>query len=191
MTSKEKHGKGRLSRTEIRAARRDRRNRRRRILRTATFSAVLIVALLFIFSLFAGSLPISFGGGQSGVGQRYPDQGGNIHIDQGESHPPYNSTPATSGWHYSAPGLAPAKWGIHSDVLPDEVLVHNLEHGGVAFAGLPAAIESLANHSSETRWQAEVAVIEGADHHYREGRHELNSELIRWLRRQNQIIDPS
>ena len=66
-----------------------------------------------------------------------------------------------------------------------------LEHGGVAFAGLPTAIESLANHSTETRWQAEVAVIEGADHHYREGRHELNSELIRWLRRQNRIIDPS
>ena len=27
--------------------------------------------------------------------------------------------------------LAPAPWGVHSEVLEDEVLVHNLEHGGV------------------------------------------------------------
>ena len=66
-----------------------------------------------------------------------------------------------------------------------------LEHGGVAFAGLPAAIETLASRSTETRWQPEVTVIEGADHHYRQGRGELNSELIHWLERQNRMIDPS
>ncbi|MFQ5795987.1 MAG: DUF3105 domain-containing protein [Candidatus Bipolaricaulia bacterium] len=49
------------------------------------------------------------------------------HIGQGQSHPPYNSVPATSGWHY--PFTAP--WGVHTEPIPDELQVHNLEHGGV------------------------------------------------------------
>ena len=67
--------------------------------------------------------------GSEGPGQRLPDQG-RQHISPGTDHPPYSSVPATSGWHYSAP-LAPAAWGVHDKELPDEVLVHNLEHGGV------------------------------------------------------------
>ncbi len=62
-------------------------------------------------------------------GRRFADQGG-VHIEPGDTHPPYNSKPATSGWHYSGT-LAPAPWGFYSDALPDEVLVHNLEHGGI------------------------------------------------------------
>ena len=70
-------------------------------------------------------------GTRSGVpGVRVPDQGRD-HIQRGQSHPPYNSVPATSGWHYSIRGVAPASWGVHDEVLPDEALVHNLEHGGV------------------------------------------------------------
>ncbi len=59
-------------------------------------------------------------------GERYPSQG-NAHIGLGDAHPPYNSTPATSGWHYPAP----APWGLYEEPLPDEVLIHNLEHGGI------------------------------------------------------------
>ncbi len=66
---------------------------------------------------------------QTTPGERYPDQG-NTHIDLGADHPPYNSTPATSGWHYPVP-LAPVHWGLYAEPLPDEVLVHNLEHGGI------------------------------------------------------------
>lgn len=62
-------------------------------------------------------------------GERYPSQG-NAHIALDQAHPPYNSTPATSGWHYSVP-LAPVPWGLYEDPLPDEVLIHNLEHGGI------------------------------------------------------------
>ena len=50
------------------------------------------------------------------------------HVIPGEEHDRYNSAPATSGWHFGAP-VAPARWGIHTIPLPDEVLVHNLEHG--------------------------------------------------------------
>ncbi|MFC4552340.1 DUF3105 domain-containing protein, partial [Halorussus sp. GCM10023401] len=33
----------------------------------------------------------------------------------------------TSGWHYSRP----AEWGFYDQALPDERVVHNLEHGGI------------------------------------------------------------
>ena len=58
--------------------------------------------------------------------QDFPSQG-QTHIPIGQSHPPYNSNPPTSGWHYDTP----ADWGIYDAVLPDETLVHNLEHGGI------------------------------------------------------------
>jgi hypothetical protein len=100
--------------------------------RLAAFIGIATVAGLFILSLFAGSLPITIGGGapSGDAGQRVADLGG-THISRGESHPPYNSVPATSGWHYGDEG-SPTRWGVHSEALPDEVLVHNLEHGGVS-----------------------------------------------------------
>lgn len=55
-----------------------------------------------------------------------PDQG-RPHVLPGQPHPPYNSNPPTSGWHYTAT----AQWGFYDRVLPDELVVHNLEHGEV------------------------------------------------------------
>ena len=49
------------------------------------------------------------------------------HIATGAPHPPYNSNPPTSGHHYGQP----AEWGVYKEQLPDEQLIHNLEHGGV------------------------------------------------------------
>jgi len=60
------------------------------------------------------------------LGQAFPNQG-QEHIAIGARHPPYNSNPPTSGPHY----LQPAAWGIYQDELPDEELIHNLEHGGI------------------------------------------------------------
>ncbi len=49
------------------------------------------------------------------------------HIAVGASHDAYNSNPPTSGPHYDQP----ANWGVYQKELPDEQLVHNLEHGGI------------------------------------------------------------
>jgi len=57
---------------------------------------------------------------------RYPSQGQD-HIAVGQAHPAYNSNPPTSGWHY----INPAAWGVYTETLPDEQLIHNLEHGGI------------------------------------------------------------
>lgn len=59
-------------------------------------------------------------------GESFPSQG-NIHIQLGADHPPYNSDPPTSGWHTG--DLAP--WQSYDFVVPDERLIHNLEDGGV------------------------------------------------------------
>ena len=67
-----------------------------------------------------------------GPGQRIDDLG-TIHISSGDDHPPYNSVPATSGWHYGQP-LAPTRWGIHDAFLENEVQIHNLEHGGIGIS---------------------------------------------------------
>ncbi|MDQ3700453.1 MAG: DUF3105 domain-containing protein [Chloroflexota bacterium] len=53
---------------------------------------------------------------------------GRVHIARGATHPAYNSTPPTSGWHY-ADAVAPP--GISAQQIPDEVQVHNLEHGEI------------------------------------------------------------
>jgi len=52
---------------------------------------------------------------------------GQTHIEVGATHPAYNSNPPTSGWHY----VQPANWGVYQEELPDETLIHNLEHGGI------------------------------------------------------------
>ncbi len=56
----------------------------------------------------------------------YPDQGRD-HIANGSSHDSYNSNPPTSGPHY-------VEWAtdrFYEREIPDEHLVHNLEHGDV------------------------------------------------------------
>lgn len=59
----------------------------------------------------------------------YVPSQGNAHLARvGEPHPPYNSDPPTSGPHLGG-GMGP--WGISRDPIPRELLVHNLEDGGV------------------------------------------------------------
>src|SRR5262249_32423951 len=63
-----------------------------------------------------------------------------------ETIPPYNSTPPTSGPHL--PYVAP--WGIHTEQIPDQLQVHNLEDGGVLVQyncpdGCPDLVAKLKN----------------------------------------------
>ncbi len=58
--------------------------------------------------------------------QSFPTQG-QAHIRPNEPHPPYNSNPPTSGWHWDDE----QEWGIYTTPQIQEQLVHNLEHGGI------------------------------------------------------------
>ena len=59
-------------------------------------------------------------------GTKASDQG-NRHVQNSESHEPYNTDPPTSGPHL--PYIAP--WGVHTRPVQLELQVHNLEDGGV------------------------------------------------------------
>ena len=66
-----------------------------------------------------------------------PDEG-RSHITVGNINANYITRPATSGGHWPVTGPneetpfgAPARWGNYTLEIPDETLVHNLEHGGI------------------------------------------------------------
>ncbi|MFQ5795188.1 MAG: DUF3105 domain-containing protein, partial [Candidatus Bipolaricaulia bacterium] len=59
------------------------------------------------------------------AGEAVPILGAN-HVPEG-TRITYNSNPPTSGAHWPQP----AQWDVYSFPLPDEQLVHNLEHGGI------------------------------------------------------------
>jgi hypothetical protein len=59
--------------------------------------------------------------------QEFPDLG-TTHLPDGEVYTQYNSNPPTSGPH--APRFLP-RWGVYDQAVPKEMLVHNMEHGGV------------------------------------------------------------
>ncbi len=75
-------------------------------------------------------------------GEAIPEQPAE-HIRPGEPLPGlYLSNPPVSGWHYPQP----AKWGVYDEELPDQTLIHNLEHGGVWISYKPdAPPELIAN----------------------------------------------
>jgi hypothetical protein len=91
----------------------------------AWIAAGVIVVLLLVgvvaWSIRKANQPVP--------GEAVPIQG-QQHIPIGQSHPSYNSDPPTSGWHYDQPADA----GFYETSLPDEQLVHNLEHGHVVIS---------------------------------------------------------
>ncbi len=109
--------------------------------RTLLFVGGAILALALASSLLLPSLPVGGGtpvqrlqdaadddtrGTGAPVGTQVLLQPAQ-HIDQDQPHPPYSSTPPTSGWHFDTP----AAWAIYAGQLPDEFIPHNLEHGGI------------------------------------------------------------
>ena len=79
------------------------------------------IAVMIIVTLAKKAQPIS-----RDYSKEFQIQG-REHIPIASSHPPYNSNPPTSGWHYEEP----ADIEISNTELPDEKLVHNLEHGHI------------------------------------------------------------
>lgn len=93
--------------------------------------ALLVVAQVVWNVVEAANLP----------GERFASQG-NAHVTLGTATPPYNSDPPTSGWH--TPELAP--WGSHLEPQPDQMLVHNMEDGGVILWYAQGTPEENARH---------------------------------------------
>jgi len=58
------------------------------------------------------------------MGEKMPDMGAQ-HVARDATHPPYGSNPPTSGWHWA--GVAGA--GFKDEAVPDELVLHSMEHG--------------------------------------------------------------
>ena len=66
------------------------------------------------------------------MGTAYPVEGRD-HVSDG-TVVAYKTNPPASGSHYAVP----ADWGVYETVIPDERLVHNLEHGGIWISYRPS-----------------------------------------------------
>jgi len=131
-----------MTRGAIRAERRARAGARKRKKQILIYVGVGLLAFVFIASLLVpGGLqrtnPQKANQINTGGPVAIAPDDGRGHIDAGVRGGPYSTTPATSGPHWqtvpvqAAPDGAPARWGFYAYPLPDEVLIHNLEHGGI------------------------------------------------------------
>ena len=94
------------------------------------FIAVLIIGTLGFIVFKQESKPP-----EPALGQSHKEQS-REHIASGAKHEAYTTSPATSGPHY-ADSTSPAPWGVYVQEVPEEVFVHNLEHGGVVITYSP------------------------------------------------------
>lgn len=111
------------------------------------------VALFFVITVIAPALtntpeeevdsteetPVDPGSVAAVPGEFYFRATSAEHIDWGARGSGYASDPPTSGQHYSVPGQAPTNWGSYSNPVQDEILIHNMEHGGIIAYYLPSA----------------------------------------------------
>lgn len=125
----------RLARQQRKAEEAERQRRRRRRRTLIVGAAGLVVVAAVAFGVWVSMRPESaatVAGPAVPSGQSRPEivsapDQGRDHVGPGQPHPPYNSNPPTSGWHYGTT----APWGFHNTALPDELIIHNLEHGGI------------------------------------------------------------
>lgn len=137
------------TKSQIREERRMRSQARKKRRRLVYMSGGSLLAIVFILSLTIGPGLVnnSHGGTGGNINEGgpvpiNPDLGGQ-HIRIGTFGSGYSETPATSGPHWFERDAwelpngemvdAPADWGKYDFPLPDEVLIHNLEHGGIGF----------------------------------------------------------
>jgi hypothetical protein len=123
--------------------------------------AAVVIAVLVIGSFGLTTIPFGGGGGVrtgsssefvEGVGVRQElmptgPTGLNNHVDEGQSVD-YSTVPATSGDHWE-------RWadcGFYAEGLPDERIVHNLEHGNIVVSynlPNPEEVDQLKNIVSD------------------------------------------
>ncbi len=97
------------------------RARRAKVIRRVVWIAIPSVLIL----AGAGVAMRTRQGNGGNPGITIPDQG-REHMALGTAFN-YNSNPPTSGPHFAAP----EEWGVYDKEIHDQILIHNLEHGGI------------------------------------------------------------
>ena len=104
---------------------------------------ILAIVAILVLGAVVLVLILLFGQGGSSttyVGTRQVDHG-RLHITEGTQGGPYHSVPATSGSHWSSAN-SPAQWGVYAGAMPQEIMLHNMEHGGIVIWYQPAKLDS-------------------------------------------------
>jgi hypothetical protein len=133
-----------------------------------TQMVVIGVGLLVVVGLTAIALFTLLAPGASATVGTAQAMDGRTHIDEGTQGGPYSSTPAASGPHWPQP----IAWGVYPDPIPQEPVIHNLEHGGIviwyqADQVAPTDVAELAEYTrrwnSTERYKVLLAPWAGAD----------------------------
>lgn len=140
-----------ISRADIKKTRMDAAVRKQKQRVFFWIAGIVVLATLLII----GGIWLSQKRNVNLPGQFIPDQG-REHVGPGHQHV-YNSNPPTSGWHYGRP----AEWGIYKEELADEVLIHNLEHGGVWISYKPDIPEEIRKklEGFYEKWGRKIIVV--------------------------------
>ncbi|PJE76252.1 hypothetical protein COV04_00685, partial [Candidatus Uhrbacteria bacterium CG10_big_fil_rev_8_21_14_0_10_48_11] len=115
---------------------RDREDQRRRMRVERIKKSLVRYGILFVVLVLVGYGIILLARSSVPQGEdfsiAYPIQGRD-HIAFGSTHPEYSSNPPSSGSHYAQP----TRGGFYNEVVDDETVVHNLEHGDIWIAYHP------------------------------------------------------
>ena len=114
------------ARTRERRQEKEQASRRRNRIMMGIGAFALIVIIAIVLVVRSGQLPDIDPNDIPDESVSFPIDGSE-HILVGSPRPDYNSNPPTSGDHYDTPVRA----AVYSQELPDENLVHNLEHGHI------------------------------------------------------------
>ena len=156
--SKKLQAKQERRRAEERRREAQRKAARKGNLMTAGIIAVVVIAVAAVLAPeFLGRGEAEVGGDPGAAGctpiETHPIEG-NDHVEEGtQVH--YDTTPPTSGDHYATP----ADPGFYSSDLPDETLVHNLEHGQIVIWYRPDAPQQVIKDIESVVEQQSVATI--------------------------------
>ncbi len=102
---------------------RKRKKKQQRLIWSAIGGVILITLISFV------AWGIQSTQARANIGERMAYQGQD-HVPDGGEHEPYNSDPPTSGSHSASAVNA----GFYDTPIPDENILHNLEHGHVAIS---------------------------------------------------------
>jgi hypothetical protein len=135
---------------------------------------LLVVAALGFVGLAAAIGLFAFGGGGSSVGvteamreagctfrtvKSPPHKGDHSDVPTLEAKATWNTTPPSNGMHYGRPAI----WGFYEEAVNPRLVVHNLEHGGVAIwwgSKVPAeTIQKLHDFYSEKGAEAMIGTL--------------------------------
>lgn len=118
--------------------------RERQTKRFGTYAILLVAVVAVGFGLFR-LIQTADPEGED-FSQGFPIQGRD-HIEGGSVHPSYSSNPPSSGWHYTQ--TASVRFYEEGEVVADENLIHNLEHGDIWISYHPRVAQEIKDELRE------------------------------------------